>query len=390
MFIGKNLENIRTLCGFSRKELSDEIKVSEQAIWQYEVKNMMPEINKIYELSKLFNVKTTYFISEQPSLLQNESVDKHSIAFRAKNHKASTKILNRQYHQATYLSNVTNYLFAYVKKPSMLILDLIQEVFNEYHEDINRKVFIKKSAKLSRKCLMGKNRNNELLFFIEKSGIVVYEKNIDEDVDAFSFWSDNNIPYIVLGNNKGVAVRRNFDIAHELGHLVLHRHIQFDTLSQEEYKTIEKEADMFAAEFLLPEDEFIEDFNQLSKKSNPDHLKLLKEKWFVSIQAIGMRAYYLGLLSDVQYRYFWTSINKKGYKKIEPLDKDIKLSRPVKMNSLLDLFFNKKVISPEFLLDDLKVEPQFLKNIANIDNQLIQKYMDRNDKEKSDMITDIF
>lgn len=63
-------------------------------------------------------------------------------------------------------------------------------------------------------------------------------------------------PFIILGTNKGVAVRRNFDLAHELGHLVLHRHIQFDLLSPEEYKTIEHEADIFASEFLLPEEAF--------------------------------------------------------------------------------------------------------------------------------------
>ncbi|PTJ02397.1 zinc peptidase, partial [Staphylococcus simulans] len=58
MFIGKNLENIRLLKGLSRKNLAESIQISEQAVWQYEVKNMMPEINKIYDLSREFNVKT--------------------------------------------------------------------------------------------------------------------------------------------------------------------------------------------------------------------------------------------------------------------------------------------------------------------------------------------
>ncbi|MCG9844064.1 ImmA/IrrE family metallo-endopeptidase, partial [Staphylococcus argenteus] len=81
--------------------------------------------------------------------------------------------------------------------------------------------------------------------------------------------------------------------------------IQFDLLSSEEYKTIEHEADIFASEFLLPEEAFKKDFDQMTKKSNPDYLAVLKEKWYVSIQAIAMRAYYLGLMSSTQYRYFW-------------------------------------------------------------------------------------
>lgn len=65
----------------------------------------------------------------------------------------------------------------------------------------------------------------------------------------------------------------------------------------------------------------------MTKKSNPDYLAVLKEKWYVSIQAIAMRAYYLGLMSSTQYRYFWASLNKKGYKSKEPLDDVIEMSR---------------------------------------------------------------
>lgn len=60
------------------------------------------------------------------------------------------------------------------------------------------------------------------------------------------------VPFIILSNNKGVAVRRHFDLAHELGHLLLHRQIEFDMLSHEDFQRIEKEADIFAAEFLYP------------------------------------------------------------------------------------------------------------------------------------------
>ncbi|GGI01754.1 helix-turn-helix domain-containing protein [Mammaliicoccus vitulinus] len=392
MFIGSNLESIRMLNGLSRKELSEKVDVSEQAIWQYEVKNMMPEINKIYDLSKLFHVKTSYFISEQPDAFKQNSVYKHSIAFRAKSYKVSTKLLNKQHHQANYLSNFTNYLLSYVKSPVMPIFELINQLedFIMSARDMDRIKIVKMCASISREKLLGNNSNNRLLFYLEKSGIMIYEKSIDNEADAFSFWSDSDIPYIALGNNKGVAVRRNFDIAHELCHLLLHRHIEFDILPQDEYKQIEKEADIFAAEFLLPEAEFINDFNNLTKKSNPDHIKLLKEKWFVSIQAIAMRAYYLDLMTDVQYRYFWSSINKKGYKKREPLDEEIKLAKPVKINSLLNFFFKERVITPEYLLEDLKVSSEFLSEMASIDSRLIDKYKEVNRSTNTDVISNLF
>ncbi len=51
--------------------------------WQYETKNMMPEYRTIYDMTSIFNVKSSYS-SKQPEELLINSVDKHSIAFRAK------------------------------------------------------------------------------------------------------------------------------------------------------------------------------------------------------------------------------------------------------------------------------------------------------------------
>lgn len=384
MFIGRNLENVRMLNGLSRKELSEKIHVSEQAIWQYETKNMMPEINKIYDISDMFNVRTAYFINEQPNEFKADSVNKQSIAFRAKNHKVSTKLLSKQYYQATYLSNLTAYLFSYIKAPNMPILNIVantEKILCSNIDVANRKSLIKKVASLTRNMLMKEKSNRELLFELEKSGVIIYEKGIDNEADAFSFWSKNGWPFIILGSNKGVAVRRNFDIAHELGHIILHRNIQFDILSTEEYKKVENEADIFASEFLLPETEFITDFSNLNKKSNPDYFKLLKEKWFVSIQAIGMRAYYLGLMSETQYRYFWATINKKGYKKQEPLDNKIDLAKPVKINSLLKLYFDNDILTPDKLINELNVESEFLNKIAGIDLNLFQQYINQSKEQ---------
>lgn len=383
MFIGENLENVRILSGYSRKELADKINISEQAIWQYETKNMMPEINKIHQLAKLFHVKTAYFISEIKDNNHNELVNKHAIAFRAKNQQISIKLLNKQYYQANYIVMFTNYIFKYLKLPQLEIFNLLKIIDSELGQIEEKKYFIKQTARIAREVILNNKQNSELLFSLEQLGIVIYEKNIDNDADAYSFWTKNDMPYIVLGNSKGITARRHFDLAHELGHILCHRQIQFDMLSNEEHKIIEQEADLFAAEFLLPAIEFKEDFNKITKKSNPDYLTMIKEKWQVSIQAMAMRAYYLGVMSNSQYRYFWASINKKGYKKLEPLDEDIKLPRPVKINSLLKLLFSENIITPNNILDTFKVETKFLKDICNIDVNLFFKYMNKEIQEEN-------
>ncbi len=206
MFIGKNLEYVRKLNALSRKELSEKINVSEQAIWQYETKNMMPEISKIYDMTSIFNVKSSYFISEQPEELLINSVDKHSIAFRAKNYKVSTKLLNKQYYQAMYLSNLTSYLFSFVTIPDNIILSLINnldELLNGNLESLNKKESIKEIAKVVRAKILQDESNEALLFMLEKAGIVIYEKRINDSIDAYSFWSKDQTPFIILGTNRG-------------------------------------------------------------------------------------------------------------------------------------------------------------------------------------------
>lgn len=382
MFNGENLENIRILSGYSRKELADKIRISEQAVWQYETKNIMPEINKINQLAELFHVKASYFITEMNVKNQSLLVNKHAVAFRAKNQQVSIKLLNKQYYQANYITMFTNYIFNFLKLPHLEIFNLIKEIDGDIANVEDKKLFIKQVASKAREFILSDKSNSDLLFRLEQIGIVIYEKNIDNDADAYSFWTEKDMPYIILGNSKGITARRHFDLAHELGHILCHRQIQFDMLSNEEHKMIEQEADIFAAEFLLPATEFKEDFAKITKKSNPDYLTILKEKWQVSIQAMAMRAYYLGLMSNSQYRYFWASINKKGYKKLEPLDETIKLPRPVKINSLLNLLFSKKIITPNNVLDTFKVDIKFLENICNIDSHLFIKYMNEDNQSE--------
>ena len=388
MFYGENLEYMRQINGLSRSDLAQQIGVSEQAIWQYEAKNVMPEINKIHQLCQLFKVKSHFFLKQRDAILNQASVDIHRIAFRTKNQKSSNKLLNRQHKQSEFISNFTNYLFSHVSQPKLKIYEIINEIDKVWKGQPLNKELINRIDEQARRLILGSGTNQNLLLEIEKMGIVVYEQQLDMSTDAYSFWSNDETPYIILGDNKGIAVRRNFDIAHELGHLLLHRQVEFDLLTRDEYKDVEKEADWFAAHFLLPEKRFMEDFKQVSRKSNPEYFVVLKEKWHVSIQAMAMRAYALKGLTDSQYRYFWSLINKKGFKKIEPLDNTIDLPKPVKINSLMDLLFRKQVLTPEQILEDYKVEPEFFHHVLRIHPKLFYKFMEEYKEKQQNEIVD--
>lgn len=120
--------------------------------------------------------------------------------------------------------------------------------------------------------------NGNLLFILEKRGAFVLEKSIGEKIDAYSLWTGEERPFIILGNLKKSSVRRNFDLAHELGHLLLHNKVEFSLLDKKSYSEFENEANYFAEVFLLPEEEFKKDFSSIPKNSNPNSYLDLKKK----------------------------------------------------------------------------------------------------------------
>ena len=96
---------------------------------------------------------------------------------------------------------------------------------------------------------MGEKPIRNLIHLLESRGVRVFSVAEDcAEVDAFSFW-DAGRPFVILNTVKS-AERSRFDAAHELGHLVLHRHLELND------RMVEHEANQFAAAFLMPEDGF--------------------------------------------------------------------------------------------------------------------------------------
>ena len=245
-----------------------------------------------------------------------------------------------------------------------------------------RKENIKRVANYARGFLdLNDKGNGNLLFMLEKKGAFVLEKAMGAKIDAYSVWAESVKPYIILGNIKKSAVRRNFDLAHELAHLLLHYKVEFSSLDKKSYREYENEANLFAGIFLLPEEEFIRDFKSLAKKSNPDSYLDMKKKWLVSIQALAYRAYSLGELKYQQYRYFNIMINKNEYKLTEPLDREIKVNRPGKIKSILQLLFEKGYLSLDTLLDTLMVDVELLIKILGIEKSFFDKYIEKSSRQ---------
>ncbi|HEM2008265.1 TPA: ImmA/IrrE family metallo-endopeptidase, partial [Listeria monocytogenes] len=231
-----------------------------------------------------------------------------SIAYRAedrevrKKTKMETTFIN---FVSYFLDKFENRLNLPVSTITLLRNESIQ-LYNLATDNNNKLLNLEIIAEKARKTL-DIQTNADLLYKLELSGIYVLEKNMGASIDAYSTWTNQEKPFIILGNKKKSAVRRNFDLAHELGHLLLHYKIDMDSLTKDEHKKIEKEANDFAAFFLLPKEQFLKDFSIIKKKSNPESYLDLKMKYMVSIGSLEYRAYKLGLLTFEENRYFYAT-----------------------------------------------------------------------------------
>ncbi|WP_249870554.1 helix-turn-helix domain-containing protein [Oceanobacillus saliphilus] len=380
MFVGETLTNIRLLHGLSRSQLASELDVTEQSIWQYENGYISPSLEAINKLRTYFHVQPKYFYSK--SDLPSQINEQH-IAYRAKVRNSRQKTKSETVY-LEFLNHITNYLSSTINYPNNIIKEIKDDAINYKNnnaEQIEMDKLIEHIALKARKSIgLTSDHNEDLLFHIEKSGAFIFEKTLGDTVDACSTWSDADIPFIILGNIKKTSVRRNFDLAHELGHLILHYKIDITDLNKKDYEQIEKEANIFAANFLLPEKEFLSDLEAVGKISNPNAYIELKKKWKVSIATMAFRAYSLKRMTYQQYRYFNASLNRNNYKEIEPLDDQIIIMKPGKVRSSFQALFEKGIRSVEDVLNYTKFELKLLAELVDIEEAFFERYRVKRDK----------
>ncbi|WP_051297314.1 XRE family transcriptional regulator [Brevibacterium album] len=130
------------------------------------------------------------------------------------------------------------------------------------------------------------------------------------DVDAFSVW-DDGAPYVFLSRQK-TAERARFDLAHELGHLVLH---SGSCLDETAVTDIEREADHFASAFLLPAAEVSA---VLGREPSVTSILAAKRRFRVSAVALAYRLRTTGQLTEWTYRTTAGELASLGYRTGEP------------------------------------------------------------------------
>jgi Zn-dependent peptidase ImmA (M78 family) len=176
-------------------------------------------------------------------------------------------------------------------------------------------------------------------------------------IDAVSQRADGLPPIFFLDRSKP-ADRCRYTLAHELGHIVMHRTPNTNA---------EEEADRFAAEFLMPGAEIRADLRNLTIA----RAAALKLRWRASMQAIIRRAKDTGAISVSSYQSLCVRISQLGYRKNEP--NPIEPEAPKMLRRIMDLYMaDRKYTVAELSAAMLCDEQEFRRTFLATDSQQLR------------------
>ena len=184
--------------------------------------------------------------------------------------------------------------------------------------------------------------------------IIVMYLDLDgmDKFDGLTMFTTNQAPVIWINRNTPND-RKRFNLAHELGHLVMHLRSE-DLEKREDQKEIE--ANQFAGEFLMPASQCKEDLFNLKYKD----LGMKKYYWKVSKAAIIYRAKELNCIPEETARYLYVTLGRNGERKKETVQ--VPIDTPKIVKKMYDLHVTELNYSEEELSDITGLMPNDIRS----------------------------
>ena len=317
-FLPKKLTQQREIKGLNKRQLADLLEISPQVISQYEVGHTTPSVETIKKMSVVLDIPFRFFFIKPVGSRENIKAFFRSLTSASKIDR--DKVLRYNDYIQDFLSIFSD--FINLPKVDFPAFDWLEPDSNGFLDEDQ----IENAAiELREYWGIGTRPIADMVKLLESKGVVVLRKMSDcQKIDGVSWWQPSiKRPIIFLASDKNNACRSRFDIAHELGHLILHSNIE--NVTKDNLRIIEKEANRFASAFLLPSSSF----SQEIFCSSLDQFMQLKQRWKVSVQAMIYRCQDLELLTENQILYLRKQLSKRGMNRRDELDDIIPIEKPV-------------------------------------------------------------
>lgn len=349
-FYGSRLRNARQFRGLGLIELANRVGISKQSLSLYENGDNTPPYENVLLLAKELNFPYEFFLHDDKCKTITDNIYFRSQASAGKKERLAQSV------KLEYVAKIYEILVDYVDFPE-LDLPKVDFIGDDDPLEMDSLEVLKEIESIAdgvrERWGLGRGPINKLQYTLEEHGLIVTGFQLNESkIDAFSqrlrtkYGTSVYIVALALGSKP--IERLNLDMAHELGHIILHPWGEsMDLLEKAEFNGREKQANMFAGSLMLPRDTFGNDVKMYP--TDLTYYQFLKKKWKMSMQAMIYRTHQLGIISTNQYQYMMRQVSKNGWRMHEPGDMPGDINETV-FQGAIDVLFDESIMDAKSLL----------------------------------------
>ena len=325
--IGARLKQARLLAGMTQRELASALgesglKITAAAISKYENEKSFPTAQFMLLASGVLDVPGSYFLHQSELQVQWTAFRRHS-RFGKKKQDA---------------------VMAYASDIAELQVELHSILYPNSRPDLPEPVITKDfgdaekvAAHVRATWDVGNRPLDNLVQTAEDHGVIVI--GWDDDSGRFDGLSGRcgGYPVTVINANRS-ADRKRFNLAHEIGHLVM------DT--SESNLDNESLAHRFAAALLVPEEHAVHELGRERRQLDWGELMMLKRKYGLSMAAWIRRARDLNIISERYYEILNIERSSHGWRTCEPVEY-LGDEEPLQLKQMVQRAIAEGLVSPD-------------------------------------------
>jgi Zn-dependent peptidase ImmA (M78 family)/DNA-binding XRE family transcriptional regulator len=283
--ISKKLKTLREdVFRYTLNDVEKKTGIGSSSLSDFENNKREPSISQLTSLANLYNISISHFFENSDSafndiVLWREEPKNDTLKAEL---ESNFKKLCRQYKN----------LEIWTKSPSETNLQkLFFETFPSNENDVRFQ-----AKNIHKQLDLGSYPGESLLRILEeKYFIKIFSLNLEYPVSAACYHSKELGSAVMLNINSS-AYRRNYDLAHELFHL-----LTWNFIHNREKSIMEDYANCFASELLMPEFSILESVKEFSKETGNltyDDINSISRRFAVSIDAMMWRIAYIYKLKE--------------------------------------------------------------------------------------------
>lgn len=300
--LNDRIRRARILTGMSLQQLADSMgDISKQALSKYEKGKDTPNSTRLLQLADALNISPGYFFRQETVELGEVDFRKHS-TFGKK-------------QQDAVKEQVREYIERYLTVEN-LFAEASNAEFSQWRKSIpiNRLEDVEAAAeRLRAEWELGSSPIRNLTETLEEHGIKVVGLSAHEKFDGLCALINGGTDAVIVSNVDRPGERQRFNLAHELGHLIMAMPEKIRGTQQEE-----RMCHRFAGAFLFPAKQVRGVFGHHRNHVLLDEFLLAKQVWGIPLQAILCRLYDIEIVGEGFYRKTSKRWSIQCYRRNEP------------------------------------------------------------------------